>query len=206
MIGTIGHESEPKEKARKDRGGGSAPVSPIYRSPVSTGEYLLRDESRNRWLTPLSRLTLARSHLPFSFFPFSSPLFQSSTIPFTSFSPPPKLFPRASFRFFSTRRRVTTINYETTNRTVPPRSSILRWKGEASMIPYNADAIRPQTLPTSPRSSFDPLCFENFPSVRPFQEFHLEKYSSIVIASGGSRDPEPASRLLFSRTVNNRSR
>lgn len=138
----------------------------------------------------------------FLFLSFLLPSFNLPPLP----SPvPPRLNCFLELPFASSQRRRVTINYET-NRTNARflRVSILRWKGGASMIPYNADSA------TS--SSFDPLClhplcFENFPSVRPFQESHLEKYSSIVIASGDSRDPERASRLpLFSRTVNNRSR
>lgn len=161
MIGTIGHESEPKEKARKDRGGGSAPVSPIYRSPVSTGEYIsLTRRIEESLVNPFVALNPRAIPPSFLFLSFLLPSFNLPPLP----SPVSRLNCFLELPFASSQRRRQLITGQQTAQTRDSSDG-----KERSEHVQCHDAIRPQTLPAT--FEFSTLfCLEstlppkNFPS------------------------------------------
>lgn len=195
MIGTIGHESEPKEKARKDRGGGSAPVSPIYRSPVSNRRISLTRRIEESLVNPFVALNpraIPPSFLSFFFFSFFS-LLPSFTPPLPSPVSRHHLNCFLELPFASSERRRVTINYET-NRTNARFLDLPSFEVEKRVSMrfghQRFSPLRPFF------SRFDPR-FENFP-------FRSEEFHRGILFDRNSQLSR-TSLLLFSRTVNNRS-
>lgn len=165
-----------KGKARKDCGG-SAFLR--FTARLFQPENLFRDESRNRWLTPLS-LNPRDSSFSFSFpFPFFLPSL------FDTFSQAPKLFSRASFRFLNDEWQLITKQPHSSRRSTVEKVILPVYSAKSSVFLERHHEFYPLFRSTLGKLS----------SLRP-RDF-TGKYSSIVIASGDFRDLEWASRVLF---------